>query len=123
MNWKALYDGIRGSTYLRERLIPVEATPGTQPSWFGFPMHCAPGIDRNKLVASLEKRKIGTRLLFGGNITKQPAYKNVPFRTHGKLEQTDQVMERTFWIGVHPLIGPVQVTYILEQLEAAIKSL
>jgi CDP-4-dehydro-6-deoxyglucose reductase, E1 len=122
-NWKALYDGVKASPYLREKLTPVEATPGTQPSWFGFPMHVAPGINRNKLVAYLEAHKIGTRLLFGGNLTKQPAYLNAEFRIHGELTQTDAIMDRTFWIGVHPLIQTQQITYMLEQLEAGLKNL
>jgi CDP-4-dehydro-6-deoxyglucose reductase, E1 len=122
-NWKALYDGVKSSPYLRDRLMPVEATPGTQPSWFGFPMHVAPGINRNKLVSYLETHKIGTRLLFGGNLTKQPAYLKTEFRVHGNLEQTDLIMDRTVWIGVHPLIQKEQITYMLEQLEAGLKSL
>lgn len=122
-NWKTLYDGVQSSPVLRERFTPVEATPGTEPSWFGFPMHCAPGLNREKLVSSLEKRRVGTRLLFGGNLTKQPAYKNIAFRVSGSLTSTDEIMTRTFWIGVHPALDPARITYMLEQLEQAAKEL
>ncbi len=121
-NWQALYDGIQSSPLLKDRLLPVVATAKTKPSWFGFPMHVAPGINRRKLVSDLESRKIGTRLLFAGNLTRQPAYKNVDYRISGSLENTDQIMNRTFWLGVHPGIDQPKIAYILEQLEACLKS-
>jgi len=122
-NWQALYEGVRSSPVMRDLLTPVEPTPGTQPSWFGFAMHAAPGIDRNKLVSRLESKKIGTRLLFGGNLTKQPAYKNVEFRIHSALTQTENVMNQTFWVGVHPLLTPPQINYMLETMESVLKEL
>jgi CDP-6-deoxy-D-xylo-4-hexulose-3-dehydrase len=122
-NWSALYSAVKASPVLRDKLTPIEATPETQPSWFGFPMHVAPGMNRNKLVSQLESKKIGTRLLFGGNLTKQPAYLNAEFRVHGTLEQTDLVMDRTFWIGVHPMIGSQQISYMIETLETLVKGL
>jgi CDP-6-deoxy-D-xylo-4-hexulose-3-dehydrase len=122
-NWRSLYDGIQGSPVLREKLTPVQPTEGTDPSWFGFPMHCAPGVNREKLVAFLENHKVGTRLLFGGNITKQPAYRNVEYRVSGELKNTDEIMNRTFWIGVHPALDSARISYLLEQLEAGLKSL
>lgn len=122
-NWRSLYEGVQSSSVLREKLIPVEPTFGTQPSWFGFPLHCAPGLDREKIVRYLEDHKVGTRLLFGGNLTKQPAYKNAEYRVHGELKNTDAVMARTFWIGVHPGLDQAKITYMLEQLEWALKSL
>jgi CDP-6-deoxy-D-xylo-4-hexulose-3-dehydrase len=120
-NWVALREGIRSSPLLRDRLIPVEATAGTQPSWFGFPIHCAPGVSRQKIVTFLEDHKVGTRLVFGGNIIKQPAYKNVEYRVHGSLDATNRIMEQTFWIGVHPGLSALHIAYMLEQLEAAAK--
>ncbi len=97
--------------YLLEKLRPLEqylilpeATPNSEPSWFGFPITVredAP-ISRNALVQHLEKHKIGTRLLFGGNLLRQPAYKDIEYRLVGSSEQTDQVMNQTFWIGVYP---------------------
>jgi CDP-4-dehydro-6-deoxyglucose reductase, E1 len=97
--------------YLRARLLPLsdllvlpEATPGSEPSWFGFPLTLreACPVDRRTVVSFLEQRKIGTRLLFGGNLLRQPAYAGIPHRTAGRLTGADAVMERTFWLGVYP---------------------
>jgi CDP-6-deoxy-D-xylo-4-hexulose-3-dehydrase len=120
-NWKTLFDGVRGNPVLREGLITIEATPGTEPSWFGFPVHCAEGVDRERLVAFLEAHKVGTRLLFGSNLTKQPAYAGIEFRKHGDLAVSDEIVRRTFWIGVHPGLDEARITYMLEQLEAGVR--
>jgi len=120
-NWKALYDGLKASPVLRDKLVAVEPTKGTRPSWFGFAIHCAPGLDREKLVAKLEERKVGTRLMFAGNLVRQPAYKGVDYRVVGDLKHTDEVMRRTFWIGVHPQIDAAKVQYMLETLERCVK--
>jgi CDP-6-deoxy-D-xylo-4-hexulose-3-dehydrase len=101
----------RNFHYLRERLEPYadrlllpEATPGSDPSWFGFPMTLLPQVTqtREQLTAFLERHKIGTRLLFAGNLTRQPYFRGRPHRVSGTLENTDLVMARTFWIGVYP---------------------
>lgn len=120
-NWKYLYDGIQSSPYLKEYLTPVEATPETNPSWFGFPMYCREDLSREKIVSTLEEKKIGTRLLFAGNLTKQPAYKNVDYRIHGSLENTDKIMNKLFWVGVHPALTKERMDYMLEQLEQTVK--
>ena len=120
-NYNALKKGIESSPILSSKIAAAKATPETNPSWFGMPIHCAPGLDRNKLVHALEEHKIGTRLLFGGNLLKQPAFKNAPHRVVGSLENTDQIMERTFWIGTHPAIKAEQRAYMLEQLESILK--
>jgi len=122
-NWKALYDGVKASPILREKIQPVEPTAGTRPSWFGFAAHTAPGLDREKLVAMLESRKVGTRLMFAGNLVRQPAYKGVDYRVVGELKNTDEVMRRTFWIGVHPQIDAPKIQYMLETLERCVKEL
>jgi CDP-6-deoxy-D-xylo-4-hexulose-3-dehydrase len=119
-NWKKIYDGIQSSPKLKAKLFPVMPTQGTEPSWFGFAMHLAQGHDREKLVAFLEERKVGTRLLFGGNLTKQPAYQGTGFRVSGPLKNTDAIMARTFWVGVHPGLDDQRISYILEQLEAGL---
>jgi CDP-6-deoxy-D-xylo-4-hexulose-3-dehydrase len=119
-HWQKLFSGIQSSPKLRERLRPVSQTEGTEASWFGFAMHADPKIDREKLVQFLEEKKIGTRLLFGGNLTRQPAYKHVDYRVHGELENTDRIMKSTFWIGVHPALDDQRITYMLEQLEAGV---
>jgi CDP-6-deoxy-D-xylo-4-hexulose-3-dehydrase len=121
LNWRRLYDGVKSSPVLRGKLIPVEATPATQPSWFGFPVMVAPGIARNKLVRALEEKRVGTRQVFAGNLTKQPAYRNQEFRVCGSLPNTDRVMNDAFWIGVYPGITDEMIAYMLEQLEDAVR--
>lgn len=119
-NWKTIYNGIQSSPVLKKYFKPVEATPETDPSWFGFPMYCLENLNREKVVSNLEQRKIGTRLFFAGNLIKQPAYKNVNYRIHGELTQTDNVMNSLFWIGVHPALDSKRTNYMLEQLEQII---
>jgi CDP-6-deoxy-D-xylo-4-hexulose-3-dehydrase len=120
-NWKYLFDGIQNSPVLKESFEPVTATEGTNPSWFGFPMYCLRNLNREKIVSELEQRKVGTRLFFAGNLTKQPAYKNANYRVHGTLETTDKIMHSMFWIGVHPNLEKEHLDYMLEQLEALAK--
>ncbi|MDR3607126.1 MAG: lipopolysaccharide biosynthesis protein RfbH [Oligoflexia bacterium] len=121
-NWKALYDGVMSSPLLKEHLEPVVATAQTEPSWFGFPLHCSEALDREKLVSFLEDHKVGTRLVFAGNLTKQPAYKGANFRVHGELKNTDRIMRKSLWIGVHPALDGAKIQYMLEQLEAAVRA-
>ena len=97
-------------------LLLPRATPNSDPSWFGFPITLAEGIDRRTLLQFLDNRKIGTRLLFGGNLLKQPAYKNVDFRVVGELKNTDIVMNRTFWIGVWPGLTEPMLDYAAESI-------
>ena len=96
-------------------LLP-EATPGSDPSWFGFPLAVRPGgpLTRNAVIEYLETRKIATRLLFAGNLTRQPAYREARFRVAGTLENTDFVMNNAFWIGVYPGITTPMLDYIVE---------
>jgi len=121
-HYQQLYKGILSSPLLKEHLQPVVKTAGTNPSWFGFPVHCL-GIDRNQMVRRLEDMKVGTRLLFAGNLTKQPAYKNVNFRVHGDLQHTDAIMNHTFWMGVHPALSAGHIQYMLECLEKVVGDL
>ncbi len=118
-NWKKLEKGIKDSSILSQVLTCAQATETTNPSWFGFPLLCSDRLDREKLVATLEEKKVGTRLLFAGNMLKQPAYKNINHRIHGTLKNTDVIMRQLFWVGVHPALTDEQITYVLEQLEAA----
>lgn len=106
----------RGLSDLQEYLVLPEAEPKSEPSWFGFPITIRDGVgfSRNELVAFLEERKIGTRLLFGGNLTRQPAYRNTRYRVVGPLTNADTVMTNTFWVGVYPGLSPEMITYILE---------
>ncbi|MCE5333214.1 MAG: lipopolysaccharide biosynthesis protein RfbH [Desulfobacteraceae bacterium] len=116
---------LRGLSDLEEFFIMPEATPGSTPSWFGFPLTVREGapFTRNALVRFLEDRKIATRLMFGGNISRQPAYRNVRYRVAGSLEKSDFVMNRTFWIGVYPGIAEPMLDYVLEVFHSVPKNL
>jgi len=96
-----------------------EATPGSEPSWFGFPLVLkdSAGVSRTDLLNFLDQKKIGTRLLFAGNLTKQPYMIGRNFRVSGQLTHTDVVMNQTFWLGVYPGLGEAQLDYIATQLE------
>jgi CDP-6-deoxy-D-xylo-4-hexulose-3-dehydrase len=113
-NFDALKAGLRAH---EELLILPEATPGSEPSWFGFPISVRPGAPfaREKLIAFLESRRIGTRLLFAGNIVRQPYFKEIPHRVVGALEGSDRVMRDAFWIGVYPGITPEMTAYMIAQ--------
>src|SRR5262249_14224543 len=95
-NFATLYAGLPD---LQEFLLLPEATAGSEPSWFGFPVAVRPEapFTRNDLIRHLDRRQIGTRLLFGGNLLRQPAYRGVEHRVVGSLENTDFVMDRVFW--------------------------
>lgn len=121
-NWKYLYNGIKKSSVLSEYFTPVEPTAETNPSWFGFPIYAHEKLNREKVVSQLEEQKVGTRLFFAGNLTKQPAYKNINYRVHDNLKNTDNVMKNLFWIGVHPALDQAKMDYMLEQLEAVTKT-
>jgi dTDP-4-amino-4,6-dideoxygalactose transaminase len=96
-----------------DRLLLPEATRGSDPSWFGFMMTLLPHVKhtREQLTAYLEKHKIGTRLLFAGNLTRQPYFSGRPHRVSGTLENSDLVMTRTFWIGVYPGLNEEMLNY------------
>jgi CDP-4-dehydro-6-deoxyglucose reductase, E1 len=114
-NHQLLYDLMKP---LEEHFILPVATKNSVPSWFGFmltirnPKH----LERNKLVRFLEEKKIGSRLFFGGNILKQPAYKKIENRLVGKLNNTDKTMNDSFWIGVWPGLKNEHLEYIVEQI-------
>ncbi|MCX5699372.1 MAG: lipopolysaccharide biosynthesis protein RfbH [Candidatus Omnitrophica bacterium] len=105
-------------------ILPVP-TEGSDPSWFGFPIlvrESAP-FTRNDLVNYLEQNKIATRMLFGGNLTKQPAYKNVKYRIFEDLRNTDLVMNNLFWIGVYPGLNRYMLTYIKNTIKGFFKKI
>lgn len=102
-----------------EFLCLPEATPNSEPSWFGFPLvvkeSC--GVKRSDLINFLDESKIGTRLLFAGNLTKQPYMSGRNYRISGNLTNTDTVMNQTFWLGTFPGLGEEQLNYIVDKLE------
>lgn len=94
-----------------DKLILPDPTENSDPCWFGFPITTKLN-DRKQLINFLESKKIATRLLFGGNLTKQPYFQSMPFRVIGELKNTDLIMEHTFWIGVYPGITDEMIEYI-----------
>jgi len=106
---------------LSKFFILPEATPGSDPSWFGFPMAVrsdAP-FTRDWLIGCLNAAKIGTRLVFAGNLIRQPAYKDIAYRKVSDLAASDLVMNQAFWIGVYPGLGAEQIDYILDTFHKA----
>jgi CDP-6-deoxy-D-xylo-4-hexulose-3-dehydrase len=103
----------------KEFLHLPEVTPHSEPSWFGFALVLkeSTGVKRADLINFLDQNKIGTRLLFAGNLTKQPYMANRNFRVSGVLENTEIVMNQTFWLGTFPGLDEVHLNYIVEKLE------
>jgi CDP-6-deoxy-D-xylo-4-hexulose-3-dehydrase len=109
---------LQGLKPLEDCLLMPEATPGSDPSWFGFPIGIrkdAP-FTREELIGVLDAKKIGTRLLFGGNLLRQPAYEDCEFRVIGDLPNTDFVMNNVFWIGVYPGLTNPMLQFIIETI-------
>jgi CDP-6-deoxy-D-xylo-4-hexulose-3-dehydrase len=112
-NFQLLIEGMKD---LENLFILPQATPKSEPSWFGFPLAVrreAP-FSRNRAVAYLESRKIATRLLFGGNLLRQPAYREVKHRVAGSLVNTDFIMNQVFWVGVYPGLTTEMVGYMID---------
>ncbi len=113
-NWLVLQEGL---ARYEEYFVLPEPTPESDPSWFGFILTLredAP-FTRDEIVRHFEERKIATRLLFGGNLTRQPAYEDVDFRAVGDLAVSNTIMERAFWIGVYPGLTEPMLEYVLDE--------
>ena len=114
-NFDALLAGLAD---LEDRLILPKVHPKANPSPFGFPVTVREGIDRKALVAHLESANIETRLVFGGNILRQPGFMKIERRVHGSMCAADAVMERTLFVGVFPGLSPEAVDYVVERFHA-----
>ena len=113
---------------LKEKLAGMESCfilpepcPDSNPSWFGFLITCRDGVDKNKLVGYLEGHGIQTRMLFSGNLVKQPCFdgmrsKQEGYRVAGSLKATDLIMEKSFWVGLYPGMKPEMIDYMAEKL-------
>ena len=103
--------------------ILPEATQNSEPSWFGFPILVKDNatFTRDEIVRNLNENKIATRMLFGGNLLKQPAYKNIKYKVFGSLENTDSVMNNLFWIGVYPGLTNEMLVYMVKIIKEFIK--
>lgn len=109
---------------LEQHLILPEATPGSDPSWFGFPIGVrtdAP-FRREELTRALEAQKIGTRLLFGGNLMRQPAYEGCNFRVIGDLPNTDFALNNVFWVGVYPGLTRPMLDFVAETIAGFVRT-
>ena len=114
-NWAYILNALKG---LEEFLVLPRASENSDPSWFGFALTVKQNSPktRNQIVQELNDKKIGTRLLFGGNLLRQPAFIGTPRRVIGDLVNTDRIMNDTFWIGLWPGLSIEMLDYVIEQL-------
>jgi CDP-6-deoxy-D-xylo-4-hexulose-3-dehydrase len=119
-NWKKLYDGLLD---LSEFLLLPIATESSEPSWFGFAITVRESspVTRNQLIQEFDSRMIATRLLFGGNLLRQPAFIGTPQRVVGELKNTDRVMNDTLWLGVWPGLTDIMIDYVIESIHEIFK--
>ncbi|RME61162.1 lipopolysaccharide biosynthesis protein RfbH [Candidatus Parcubacteria bacterium] len=120
----------RHFSFLRDALKPweeffilPEATPGSDPAWFGFPITIRENAPfaRVDLLRFLDEKKIGTRLLFGGNLTRQPYFQGRRYRISGELTNTDIIMNRTFWLGVFPGLTEEMLEYVADSMQTFVR--
>lgn len=111
-NFAFLYEQLQD---IQDVLLLPEAAANSEPSWFGFPIFVKENdsFTRNDLVKYLEEKRIGTRLLFGGNLLRQPLYEGLNYRVIGDLPNADQIMQRVFWIGVFPGLTEEMLSYVV----------
>jgi CDP-6-deoxy-D-xylo-4-hexulose-3-dehydrase len=120
-NFNLLRDGMRD---LEDFFVLPEPTPGSEPSWFGFPLAVRPDapFTRDQIVRHLDAHKIATRFLFAGNLVRQPAYRNVAHRVIGDLANSDFVMTQVFWVGVYPGLTEEMLAYVLDEFHRFVAS-
>ena len=117
-NFSGLSERLINEGLDRYFILP-EATANSNPSWFGYLLTLRDGLNitRRDLTFELEQRKIGTRLLFAGNLTKQPAFENVNYRVGSTLHNTDKIMEDAFWVGVWPGLSNQHLDYMVANIK------
>jgi len=115
-NFRLLSERLDG---LQDFLEIAQATPDSDPSWFGMPLTLrdSAGVKRVDLLKFLDQNRIGSRLLFAGNLTRQPYFHGVEHRVVGELTNTDRTMNQTFWLGVYPGLGSAHFDFVGEKLE------
>lgn len=118
-NFQILYKGLQ--KYEDYLILPVWDKKAN-PSWFGFPITVRKGIDRRTLIMFLEDANIETRLVFAGNILRQPGFINIPHRIFGNLKYTDEIMNKTFFIGVYPGLTKQMIEFILQRFSRFFKN-
>ena len=122
------FDRLNSALYgIHERLVLPKACPGSKPSWFGFMMTCEKGVDRRRIVDYLEANSIQTRVLFAGNLIKQPCFDekrkaHSGYRVIGNLPNTNRIMHDTFWVGVYPGMSDDMIDYVADIIIQAVKS-
>jgi CDP-6-deoxy-D-xylo-4-hexulose-3-dehydrase len=116
-NFRRLYEGLRP---LAEHIVLPTVDPRANPSPFGFPITVREGIDRKAVTGQLEAANIETRLVFGGNILRQPGFRNIEKRIHGTLAESDRIMRNTFFVGVYPGLTGEMLDYMIETIRAAV---
>lgn len=121
-NFKRLYAALQGT---EDKLILPEGCKNANPSWFGFMITCQEGIDRNKVVPYMEAHGVQTRMLFAGNLIKHPCFDEMRatgegYRVVGELENTDRIMQDTFWVGVYPGMTDAMIDYMAKTIKEAI---
>jgi len=116
-NFKYLMAGLKDCDKF---VVLPEATENSSPSWFGFPITIRPesSVQRVDLLKFLDSFKIGTRLLFSGNLIRQPYFKDIEYRVHGELTNTDIIMNHTFWVGVYPGLTKAHLDFMIEKINA-----
>ena len=126
-NWQRLRDALAAGP-AADKLILPEPAPGSHPSWFGFLISVRPesGLDRNAVTRYIEGKNIQTRLLFSGNLIKHPCFDGIrgtdAYRVVGGLDNTDFIMNNTFWVGVYPGMTDEMIDYMAQVIVEAVKN-
>lgn len=121
-NFNRLLEGLKD---VQDKLVLPQKCENSDPSWFGFALTCKEGVDRNKVVPFIESKGIQTRMLFAGNLTKHPCFDEMRqsktgYRVVGELENTDRIMNDTFWIGVYPGMTEEKIDYMIKAVKEAV---